>query len=61
MTDKPPEDEPGAEDRFQRGIANALKMPPKPHKALVKDSHTESLKVGKGDGSPGKVRRRPQS
>lgn len=34
MTDKPPkvEDEPGAEDRFQRGIANALRMPPKPHK-----------------------------
>jgi hypothetical protein len=30
MTDKvPPEDEPGAEERFDRGIANALKMPPK--------------------------------
>jgi hypothetical protein len=32
MTDKPPEDEPGAEERFQRGIANALKTLPKPHK-----------------------------
>ena len=27
-----PDDEPGADERFQRGIANALKMPPKPHK-----------------------------
>ena len=35
MTDKPPkevQDEPGAEERFERGIANALRMPPKPHK-----------------------------
>jgi len=28
MADKPPEEEPGADERFQRGIANALKMPP---------------------------------
>jgi hypothetical protein len=32
MTEKPPEDEPGAQERFDRGIANALKTPPKPHK-----------------------------
>ncbi|MDP3660790.1 hypothetical protein [Phenylobacterium sp.] len=32
MTDKPPEDEPGADERFKRGIANALRTPPKPHK-----------------------------
>jgi hypothetical protein len=32
MADKPPKDEPGAQERFERGIANALKMPPKPHK-----------------------------
>ncbi len=34
MTDKPPnevQDEPGAEERFERGVANALKMPPRPH------------------------------
>jgi len=36
MTDqKPPEDEPGADERFDRGIANALKMPPKLHKPPV--------------------------
>lgn len=28
---QPPEDEPGAQERFERGVANALKMPPKPH------------------------------
>lgn len=28
----PPKDEPGAQERFDRGVANALKMPPKPHK-----------------------------
>jgi hypothetical protein len=34
MTNKPPkvEDEPGAEERFERGIKNALAMAPKPHK-----------------------------
>jgi hypothetical protein len=35
MTDKPSkavEDEPGVDERFQRGIANALRTPPKPHK-----------------------------
>jgi hypothetical protein len=26
------EDEPGAEGRFRRGIENALKTPPSPHK-----------------------------
>jgi hypothetical protein len=29
----PAEDEPGAEERFERGIRNALATPPKPHKA----------------------------
>jgi hypothetical protein len=35
MTDKPPkvEDEPGADERFERGIKNALATPPKPRKA----------------------------
>jgi hypothetical protein len=34
MTAKPPkvEDEPGAEERFERGIKNALATPHKPHK-----------------------------
>jgi len=32
MADKPlPKDEPGAEERFERGIKNALAMKPKPH------------------------------
>jgi hypothetical protein len=32
MTDKPlPEDEPGAQERFDRAIKNALATPPKPH------------------------------
>ena len=25
------EEEPGAEERFDKAVANALKMPPKPH------------------------------
>jgi hypothetical protein len=48
MTDKPPKDpkdEPGAEERFERGIAKALRMPPKPHKpkggAAPKDGSKE--------------------
>ena len=36
MTDKPPKDEPGADERFSLGVANALKMPPKPHAAAKK-------------------------
>jgi hypothetical protein len=38
MTDKPPEDEPGAQERFDRGIAiaNALRTPPKAHKRREK-------------------------
>jgi hypothetical protein len=33
MTDKPlPEDEPGAQERFDRAIKQALATPPKPHK-----------------------------
>jgi len=36
MTDKPPTDEPGAQERFDRGVANALRMPPKPHAPLKK-------------------------
>jgi hypothetical protein len=33
MANKPPkvEDEPGAQERFDRAIKNALAMPPKPH------------------------------
>jgi hypothetical protein len=34
MTDKPPEDEPGADERFEQGVKNALRMPPKPHQPL---------------------------
>ncbi len=32
MTKQPPkiEDEPGAEERFRQGVANALRMPPQP-------------------------------
>jgi hypothetical protein len=33
MTDKPlPKDEPGAQQRFDRAIKNALATPPTPHK-----------------------------
>lgn len=33
MTNKPlPKDEPGAQERFERGLKNALATPPKPHK-----------------------------
>ena len=33
MTDKPlPKDEPGAQERFDQAIKNALAMPPRPHK-----------------------------
>jgi len=36
MTEKPlPKDESGVQDRFNRGIKNALAMPPKPHKPSV--------------------------
>jgi len=42
MSDKPPkiEDEPGAKERFERGIENALKTPPQPRAPA------------KGDASP---------
>lgn len=36
MTDNPPKDEPGAQERFERGIANALRMPPKSHAPVKK-------------------------
>jgi hypothetical protein len=38
MPSKPPkvEDEPGAKERFDRAIKNALAMPPKPHRAPPK-------------------------
>jgi len=49
MTDEPPEDEPGAEERFDRGIANALRMPPKLH---GKKSLTESPEAGKKRAAP---------
>jgi hypothetical protein len=33
MTDKPPpKDEPGVQERFERGLKNALATPPRPHK-----------------------------
>jgi hypothetical protein len=38
---KPPKDEPGAQERFDRGIANPLKMPPKPHGAAKKGRGTK--------------------
>lgn len=42
MTDKPlPEDEPGTQERFDRGIKNALAMPPKPHKPPEPKEPTE--------------------
>jgi hypothetical protein len=31
MIDKPPEDEPGAHERFDRSVANALRMPLQHH------------------------------
>lgn len=34
-TDKKIEEEPGAQERFDQAVANALRMPPKPH--LKKD------------------------
>lgn len=42
-------DEPGAEDRFLRGIRKALTTPPKPHKDEPK----------RGKGSPRKKRGEP--
>jgi len=45
MTDKPsPEDEPGADERFDRAIKNALKMPPKPHTPPEKKSGPKPAK-----------------
>jgi hypothetical protein len=41
MTDKPPKelkDEPGADERFARGLKNALATPPKPHKPTDKSA-----------------------
>ncbi len=35
MVDEPPKEvqnEPGADERLERGVSNALTMPPKPHK-----------------------------
>ena len=46
--DKPPKDEPGAQERFDRGIANALRMPPKPHEkspSAVKKSGAKGRKA----------------
>lgn len=49
MTDKPPTDEPGAQERFDRGVANALKMLPQ-HQ--VKRQATESPETGKKRAAP---------
>jgi hypothetical protein len=36
MADRPlPEDEPGAQERFDRAIKNALATPPTPHKPVT--------------------------
>lgn len=41
MTDKPlPEDEPGAQERFERAIKTALATPRKPHKISDKSIAT---------------------
>lgn len=53
--DKLPDDE--AKDQFDRLVGSLVNTPPKPH--AVKDSQSESNEAGKGDGSLGKVRRRP--
>jgi len=47
MTDKPPEDEPGAQERFDRGVANALRMPPKPHVPLKKGREPKPAPKGR--------------
>ncbi len=47
MTDKPPkeiQDEPGADERFERGIANALATPPRMH--AVKRGEPKAAAVG---------------
>lgn len=37
-------DEPGAEERFKRGIERALKTPPKPHKEAVEERKAKHRK-----------------
>jgi hypothetical protein len=49
MTEKPPEDEPGAQERFDKGVANALRMPPKPHAA--KSKAAPAPKRSRSDGN----------
>lgn len=41
------EDEPGAEERFTRGLKRALETPPKPHEDLKTERKKRSA-VGKG-------------
>lgn len=49
MADSPVKDEPSAQERFNLGIINALKMPPEPH---VKKSASKMVnKKTKGDAS----------
>ena len=49
MTDKPPpKDEPGADERFERGLKNALAMPPKPH-AKSQPQHREKPKSSQAE------------
>jgi len=38
------QDEPGAEDRFLRGVRNALKMPHKPHRETIDEWHKDMAK-----------------
>jgi hypothetical protein len=48
MTDKPSEnDEPGAEERFERGIKNALATKPTPHKPPAKAPAVPGRKRGR--------------
>ena len=41
------EDEPGAEDRFKRGITKALNTPPKPFTPPAKDKPKKDKSQGK--------------
>lgn len=53
-------DEPGAEERFDLAIKNALAMPPKPHKAPVNSTVTARNRKKTGD-APAKNRRPPEA
>lgn len=53
MTDKPPpKDEPGAEERFERGLKNALAMARKPHKPHINKLETKSERTSEKRAAP---------